>query len=778
MENPVDRREPLIRSVLIAALLALLGSFLSLLEWHSRHLAATAAKQGLESFAPPELAIHADAFRAGAQALQGGRADSAIEALSSFSFGERPVEQYRLFYLATAQQLAGRNEDARRTLAQLWRLRPTLVYGPEAGFQLAALHAARGSHVRAGEIYGSIATTAADPKLAALARESYLKERFITGDLGAVLLAAHNLHVENPDTPEAATAAAILRSLRGLSRQEPLPLTPAQRIRRAEAFLALAKPKAALEEMEGLQGAYLPRSLDFRLALARGDALHRTGRYEDSDRTVEPLFAAQYRYAIPALEISARNQRALADAIDAVSYKTVKVRERAGTRVVTRRGKRVRVPNYRTINRRVKEVNPTRKAEREKHESIWLERLRDLRSLPIEPELRKEVLTRLVAWAEREEDEPLLRQYVRELVETDPADDTALQSFWDRGWEAYASGNTEKASDLFNFIAATYRNPNIRRQATYWFGRSIERSGRKDDATQIYREIAAAPYEDLYALYAKRRLGADAATVPTPAAAPRVSWEEIAEADMPDELRLAYELNALGVARDARLEVQRNASLENRQWADAILGDLYFIDGETQLANRYLRRAWPELATVEQNVVPWRFLEMYYPLRYEAEIREGADKNEVDPYLLMALIRQESAFNPDARSHAGAIGLMQLMPATGRELGNRLYTGFVESRLSNPDVNVELGSHYLRRVLNMFDGDPQLALAGYNGGPYRIRNWRRARPNQPLDEFLEGLPLDETRNYVKRITLLRSSYEKLYGPQETTVELAAADPPG
>ena len=176
-----------------------------------------------------------------------------------------------------------------------------------------------------------------------------------------------------------------------------------------------------------------------------------------------------------------------------------------------------------------------------------------------------------------------------------------------------------------------------------------------------------------------------------------------------------------------------------------------------------MRRAWPELATPEQNAVPWRFLEMYYPLRYENLIREASDKKRLDPYLVMALIRQESAFNPNAKSWVGATGLMQIMPATGQELGDRVYGKFSTSRLADPEVNVELGTRYLRQVIDLFDGNVELALAGYNGGPYRIRRWRQQNPSQPLDEFIEGMPLSETRGYVKRITLLRTSYQELYG---------------
>jgi soluble lytic murein transglycosylase len=78
-------------------------------------------------------------------------------------------------------------------------------------------------------------------------------------------------------------------------------------------------------------------------------------------------------------------------------------------------------------------------------------------------------------------------------------------------------------------------------------------------------------------------------------------------------------------------------------------------------------------------------------------------------------------------------------------------------------VNVELGTHYLARVIRLFDGNVELALAGYNGGPYRILRWRKEQRGKPLDEFIEGIPLAESRGYVKRITLIRSTYEELYG---------------
>jgi len=230
---------------------------------------------------------------------------------------------------------------------------------------------------------------------------------------------------------------------------------------------------------------------------------------------------------------------------------------------------------------------------------------------------------------------------------------------------------------------------------------------------------------------------------------------------MPPELKLAYELTALTDMRDAQLEIQKNATPANMPYSEALMADLYHAAGDLQNLYRSLRRAFPQLATVEQDSVPPYFLKMYYPIRYEDAIRKHAAKNSLDPHLVMGLILQESYFNPRARSAVGATGLMQLMPATGRELGGRLYRTFDVSRLQNPQTNIELGTIHLKMLVNMFGGKPLLAVAAYNAGQGNVLKWRRAAGNKPMDEFVESIPFPETRNYVKRITMLKASYERM-----------------
>ena len=238
----------------------------------------------------------------------------------------------------------------------------------------------------------------------------------------------------------------------------------------------------------------------------------------------------------------------------------------------------------------------------------------------------------------------------------------------------------------------------------------------------------------------------------------RADWPQIAEENMPQELRLAYELTALNDGRDARLEIQKNLNRRNQPYADALLADLYNSTGDTLLMMRSARRAFPEIATVEQDSVPPYFLRMYYPTKYQDDIIANAKKNNLDPYLIMGLINQESFYNPSARSPVGAVGLMQLMPPTSKELARRLHTS---SNAENPRVNITLGTFYFKQLVDMFNGSQLLTVASYNAGMGNVLRWKRAAPGRPLDELIESMPFQETRNYVKRVQMLGASYRRL-----------------
>lgn len=150
---------------------------------------------------------------------------------------------------------------------------------------------------------------------------------------------------------------------------------------------------------------------------------------------------------------------------------------------------------------------------------------------------------------------------------------------------------------------------------------------------------------------------------------------------------------------------------------------------------------------------PW-YARLWYPLKYASIVRGHAANYDLDPAFLAAVIEQESKFDASARSSAGAIGLMQLQPATAKGIAK--YTGgskFVVSDLDDPEINVRYGAWYLHHLLQKYGGDERLALAAYNAGQDNVDRWRAAG---------EGIQFAETRAYVQRVEKLEDIYRRAY----------------
>jgi len=157
---------------------------------------------------------------------------------------------------------------------------------------------------------------------------------------------------------------------------------------------------------------------------------------------------------------------------------------------------------------------------------------------------------------------------------------------------------------------------------------------------------------------------------------------------------------------------------------------------------------------IVQHAQPGWWERLWYPLRYEQIVRGHARNYDLDPALLAAVIYQESKFKADAHSHSGAIGLMQLLPATAK--GIALHTGGTAFRIEDlydPEINVRYGAWYLRHLLDKY-GDERTALAAYNAGQENVDRWRRLG---------RGIQFPETRAYVKRVEELKNIYRDAYG---------------
>jgi soluble lytic murein transglycosylase len=216
---------------------------------------------------------------------------------------------------------------------------------------------------------------------------------------------------------------------------------------------------------------------------------------------------------------------------------------------------------------------------------------------------------------------------------------------------------------------------------------------------------------------------------------------------------------------DAALDELRYAQ---RAWGtspaiEATIAWAYHQKGELRRAITLMRRAYPQHLTASGQEVPEAILKVIFPLAYWDSIRRESAARGLDPYVVAALIAQESTFDPKARSVANAWGLMQVVPATGRRLARDLRVrNFSTASLTNPELNIRLGTYYFSRLVQQFGGT-YYALASYNAGENRVVRWKAERPGLEEDEFIDDIPFPETQNYVKRILGTAEDYRMLYG---------------
>ena len=384
--------------------------------------------------------------------------------------------------------------------------------------------------------------------------------------------------------------------------------------------------------------------------------------------------------------------------------------------------------------------------------------LEDVIRLTDDPALQRRALKLLFAEvSDRDDtfDESLaLMQRLRRL---EPTDTTGARYLWSHGWQAFAQRNYPGAIGYWSELESLYPGTNPARSGRYWTGRAHETLGHDTRARDIYLEILRVGVDDFYSQHARARLDPVAHSALQPPTSPTEPWPEDRMLDR------ARWLSDLGLHQFALYELEGLREIADPRAFDAQEAVVLARSDERRESIHRLARAFPALGKAHQATVPLDALQLYYPLDYRSIIEQRAVQQGLPPYLVFAMIRQESAFDAAARSWAGARGLMQLMPATGREVAQRLGLRFSTSNLSDPDFSVRLGTRYFKQVLDMFDGNQVLALAGYNGGPYRIKKlWRQAGSSPELDRFVDGLYLEETKTYVKRILLFEDSYEKLY----------------
>jgi soluble lytic murein transglycosylase len=177
---------------------------------------------------------------------------------------------------------------------------------------------------------------------------------------------------------------------------------------------------------------------------------------------------------------------------------------------------------------------------------------------------------------------------------------------------------------------------------------------------------------------------------------------------------------------------------------------------------RALKKALPYAASASIKSIPLAYWHILFPKAWWETIKTESARNNLDPYFVASLIRQESEFNPSAISYANAYGLMQLLPSTGKQMAREEgLTHFQTFQLLDPETNIRLGTRYLREMLDNVGGVPEYAMAAYNAGDGRVADWKAAGPYSGIDEFVESIPFTQTREYVEAILRNEETYRAI-----------------
>jgi soluble lytic murein transglycosylase len=211
-------------------------------------------------------------------------------------------------------------------------------------------------------------------------------------------------------------------------------------------------------------------------------------------------------------------------------------------------------------------------------------------------------------------------------------------------------------------------------------------------------------------------------------------------------------------------ELRAAASDGGAGWANREIARMFVENGRYDRALQTLKRAVPSYYALDLSALPRDCWEILFPRPYWIDLKKYSVANGLDPFLVAALIRQESEFNPGAMSNANAYGLMQLLPATGKTVARGLKVRrFSTEELLSPATNMQLGTRYFRDLVDRYNGHFEYALAAYNAGADRVDTWLSGGTYRDPQEFVESIPFTETREYVQAILRNASIYRKLYG---------------
>lgn len=315
--------------------------------------------------------------------------------------------------------------------------------------------------------------------------------------------------------------------------------------------------------------------------------------------------------------------------------------------------------------------------------------------------------------------------------------------------------------------------------ALYFLGRLAESRSDLGTARVYYEKIDKAFPNYYYAMLARERLALQAISGATPSGpalqflnglqlTPRHPSESfVATATTSDRIERSHLLASAGLDDLAENELRFGAKTDGQPQIIAVeLAELANRRDAPDQAIRYIKRFASGYLSLPLDTAPDKFWRLAFPLPYRRSLEEYSRQRSLDPFLVAALIRQESEFNTKAVSRANARGLTQVLPSTGRQLSRKLGIPRYNTRmLFSPDTNLKIGTFYLKALSDQLQGKVEETLASYNAGKSRVNSWVASANFHEPAEFVESIPFSETRVYVESVLRNAEVYRRIYGPK-------------
>jgi len=397
------------------------------------------------------------------------------------------------------------------------------------------------------------------------------------------------------------------------------------------------------------------------------------------------------------------------------------------------------------------------------------------------------------------DDRDAARTHLEALVASFPEGDMFGEALWRLAWGAYREGDTERALQHLGHLQQEYDRSRDRRaylRARYWEakilgwpdgeGLVVQRDPAQESpaadqvrAAALLESLADEHPMSWYGTLAYHRLR----TIDPSRAqsvADRLAERRDTVGDLPDlpqewdidrrfwerpQREIAQALACAGLRRESSSELRRaRASTDPWDWqTEQQIALIAQVAGDYHTSHNTLRVRFRTDHPEQLSAASWSALRLAYPLAYHTNVRGAVAGKEIPALLFQGLVREESAFQVDVVSWAGANGLSQLMWATAKDTARKMgIKGLRRADLADPDTNLAIGAHYLHLMSDNFDGNLPCAVGSYNAGPGAMGRWLSERGGYPLDEFVEDVPYKETRNYIKRVFESYQTYHHLY----------------